>query len=258
MDTSMDLQQYRASDAEQNRTKDLMRLIRLMENSQNALDIGARDGYFSKLMLESFSNVTALDLEKPNIPDENIECVKGDITDLQYDDNSFDLIFCAEVLEHIPTQLLEKACAELSRASRRYLLIGVPYKQDIRLNRTTCYSCGKLNPPWGHVNSFDENRLKQLFSSYTVKEMSFVGESTKQTNFVSAALMNLAGNPYGTYEQEEPCVHCNEKLKKPPARNLIQKVFTKLAFIGMSIQKPFISPHGNWIHILLEKKSSDS
>ncbi len=250
----MDLTRYRESDSEKKRTEDLMRLIRLVsDKSKKVLDIGARDGYFSKLMAEHFENVTALDLKKPSIHHKNVYCVGGDITDLKFSDNSFDIVFCAEVLEHIPIQLLDRACSELTRVSGNFLLIGVPYKQDIRIGRTTCYSCGEKNPPWGHVNCFDRNRLTELFPLFNVNKNTFVGKTDTCTNFISTFFMDLGGNPYGTYMQEEVCIHCGRKLKSPPGRNLLEKIFTKAAFYTRNIQKPFFRVHPKWIHILFEK-----
>jgi len=247
----MDLTDYRNSSSEQARISDLMRLTPFTGSS--ALDIGARDGYLSRLLAERFDSVTALDLELPNIDHPRITCLKGDITALQLPDASFDLVFCAEVLEHIPPPLLATACRELARVCSKHVLVGVPYRQDIRLGRTTCVSCGGTNPPWGHVNSFDEHRLAALFPGFVATAQSFVGTSAEATNAVSSWLMDLAGNPYGTYVQEEPCIHCNATLQAPPERRLWQKVATRLAFIGMRIQKPFIKPHGNWIHLLLTR-----
>ncbi len=252
----MDLKHYRASESEQKRTQDLMRLISLLPKGKSVLDIGARDGHFSVLLTEHYENVTALDLEKPLITHPKIHCVQGNITQLNCSDNAFDLVFCAEVLEHIPSHLLQKACAEIGRVSNEYLLIGVPYKQDIRVGRTTCYSCGKKNPPWGHVNRFDTDKLQRLFPAFHLHEVSFVGETDMQTNFLSAFLMDLAGNPYGTYEQEETCIQCGEKLKTPPERSLLQKIYTKLAFYIQSIQKPFCKAHPNWIHLVFRRKTA--
>ncbi len=250
----MDLSQYRKSDSEKKRTEDLIRLISAIPNKKkNALDIGARDGHFSKLLTEFYQKVTALDLEKPSISHNNIRCVQGDITNLNFSNNSFDFVFCAEVLEHIPSHLLEKACSELSRISSEFLLIGVPYKQDIRIGRTTCYSCLKKNPPWGHVNSFNKKRLLKLFPSYSINEMSFIGKIDTGTNFISTFLFDLAGNPYGTYSQEEACIHCGKKLKNPPQRTLLKKIFSRAAFYIKDIQKPFYKAHPNWIHLLLKK-----
>ncbi len=249
----MDLTQYRETDLEKDRTNDLMRLI--PNGGDIVLDIGARDGHFSKLLAEKYKKVIALDLEEPSISHQNIQCVKGDVTNLDFRDNSFDFVFCAEVLEHIPSPLLEEACSEISRVSKDYLLIGVPYKQDIRVGRTTCYKCGKKNPPWGHVNSFNEKRLEKLFSKFKVHEISFVGRTSSHTNILSSMLMDFAGNPYGTYNQEEPCIYCNNQLMPPPDRNLLQKISTKLAFYTNNIQSLFSQEHGNWIHILFKKNT---
>lgn len=51
----MDLSAYRASTSERERTNDL---LRLMPNSGDiALDVGARDGHFSRLLAERFATV---------------------------------------------------------------------------------------------------------------------------------------------------------------------------------------------------------
>lgn len=249
----MDLSDYRNSTSEKARVGDLMGMI--PNGGVKALDIGARDGFISRLLTNNFAAVVALDLEQPAIEHECIQCVQGDITALKFEDSSFDLVFCAEVLEHIPTHLLATACQELGRVSKDYVLIGVPFKQDIRVGRTTCGRCGKVNPPWGHVNSFDEKKLIELFPGFAVAKKSFVGVVNLQTNALSCALMDMASNPYGTYGQEEPCIHCGGNLGEPARRKLWQKVLTKAAFIAQRTQKPFLKPHANWIHLLLRKQS---
>ncbi len=225
----------------------------LLPPGDSALDIGARDGFISKLLADHFAAVTALDLQRPQIDHERIRCVQGDITALGFPDASFDLVFCAEVLEHIPPHLLATACRELARVAGQYVLIGVPYRQDIRVGRTTCSRCHKVSPPYGHVNTFDQSRLSQLFPGLTVAKRSFVGETNEHTNSVSSALMDWAGNPYGTYSQDEPCGHCGAVLTNPPERTALQKAATKLAFVGTGLQQRFVKPHGNWIHLLLKK-----
>ncbi len=226
----------------------------LPDHLDSALDVGARDGFISRLLAARVPSVTALDLEEPRIDDRRIHCVRGDVTDLKIPDASFDLVLCAEVLEHIPPPKLGRACGELSRVARRYLLIGVPYKQDLRVGRTTCYTCGKKNPPWGHVNSFDEKRLKELFPEFEVARLSFVGEGEARTNFFATFLLDLAGNPYGPYSQEEPCVHCGAALRSPPQRNLLQKGLTKIACYANEAQKVFCKKRPNWIHVLFKKR----
>ena len=250
----MNLTEYRASALEKQRTSDLLGLV--PQTGQLALDIGARDGHFSVLLAQSFERVVALDLDKPNIEHPNVQCVKGDASRLEFADGTFDFVFCAEVLEHIPSSLLPKACQEIQRVCRGQLLIGVPFMQDIRVGRSTCQACGGKNPPWGHVNQFDEKRLKELFSSCRVERMSFVGSRVEQTNALSCALMDWAGNPYGTYTQEEPCIHCGQPLGTPRERHFGKKVLTRLAFLSQRWTTACAHPRANWIHLLLSKKSS--
>jgi hypothetical protein len=243
--------EWRQSPLEQKRVKSLMQLT---GTGGTALDIGARDGYLSRKLADSFDSVTALDLGLPDISHPKITPVQGDVTALQFPDGTFDCVLCAEVLEHVPTQKLEAACRELARVTRKRLVIGVPYREDSRLGRTRCQVCKRPNPPWGHVNSFTESRLRELFSTATWSHSEFVGDGRKGTNAVSSALMDYAGNPYGTYEQDEPCVHCDAKLIQPKSRSLSQKVATRLSVLLHNALQPVTPLRPNWIHVLFEPR----
>ena len=137
--------------------------------------------------------------------------------------------------------------------TRGHLLIGVPYKQDTRVGRTTCSACGAINPPWGHVSCFDEARLRKLFSGLAFERTHLVGVTNNATNAFSSSLMNLAGNPYGTYGQDEPCVVCGAPIVKAPRQRLHHKVLAKAAFWAIRVTKPLKPGHPNWIHVLMRK-----
>jgi SAM-dependent methyltransferase len=219
------------------------------------LDIGARDGHFSRLLTEYFPAVTALDLKKPEFEHPGVTTVAGDVTRLAFPDNSFDCVFCAEVLEHIPA--LEAACSEIHRVAAREVIIGVPYRQDIRVGKTTCQSCGKSNPPWGHVNSFDERRLQFLFRGMNLVSTTYVGTNSSGTNVLSSWLMDLAGNPWGTYGQDEYCIHCGRPIGDPPTqRSVYSRMCSKLAYTADHLQSAFLVARANWIHTIFEKPSA--
>lgn len=245
------LAEARGKQSEVERIADLIRL--LPTGLKTAIDIGARDGHISRALSKSVPEVTALDLEPFCIDHPGVTCVQGDATALQFDADAFELVLCAEVLEHIPSPALETACAELARVASKYILIGVPYKQDLRKAKTTCYTCGGINPPWAHVNSFDERRLAELFPSLRVAAISYVGVGKPGTNSLSAALMTFAGNPFGTYMQAESCIHCNSKLKPPPQRTFAQKIATKAAVWVDQTQSVIHASQSSWIHVLFCK-----
>jgi SAM-dependent methyltransferase len=178
--------------------------------------------------------------------------VAGDVTRLQFPDQSFDCVFCTEVLEHIPA--LEKAAREITRVARHEIIIGVPYRQDTRVGRATCGACWKVTPAWGHVNAFDDDRLLGLFPGLRLLSKTLVASNSEATNPVSTFLMDVAGNPWGTYDEDIHCVHCGQKLLHPPRkRSLATKICSAAAERINRAQAPWTKPHANWIHVVLSK-----
>lgn len=249
---TIDYLKYRESPLEKARIADLVKI--LPRGRQTVLDIGARDGYISRLLADHFSRVTALDLEKLPFGFAGVEPVQGDVTCLAFPDYSFDVVCCLEVLEHIPLPILQKACSEITRVARNEVIIGVPYRQDTRIGRTTCSSCKQKNPPWGHVNSFDEHRLLGLFPVLKPVSTTFVGQQTEKTNSLSVFLMDLAGNPWGTYNQEEPCIFCGRPLSSLNKVSGVRKLLGALAVRLNEAQSWFASPSPIWLHVVFRKR----
>jgi len=79
-------------------------------------------------------------------------------------DNTFDLVLCLEVLEHLPDP--EQAVAELLRVSRRDVLISVPSEPWFRLG-SLCR--GKYLATWGnhpeHVNHWSPRTLRRFLAA---------------------------------------------------------------------------------------------
>jgi SAM-dependent methyltransferase len=251
----IDYAKYRSSAKEKARLSDLIAV--LPKGRRTVLDIGARDGYVSRLLTEHFEQVTALDLVKPSFEIDRVTPVQGDVTNLQFADASFDTTFCAEVLEHIPPHLLVKACSELCRVARYEVVVGVPYKQELR-QYARCAFCGKRNPPWGHVNCFDEQRLKRLFDPLTPISITYIGAGNARTNALSVALMKIAGDPYGKYDQEERCIQCGQSLIRPSGFTLFQRIAAHLATDLNHLQNLITPKRPNWIHMVFAKRTPPS
>lgn len=247
----MEMSELRLRPAEQARISSLIGLA--VNGAASALDVGARDGYLSSQLANKVGQVVALDLQKPVLDDSRILCVEGDASALSFRDEEFEIVLCAEVLEHISEPTLSLVCKELVRVTSRHLIIGVPLKQDLRLCRSTCGNCGSANPPWGHVTSFDEKKLAALFAPLRIDAIEYIGKAPPGTNFLSALLMDFAGNPFGTYEQDEACCSCSKDIGVPVQRTVIQRIATRVATLLQRTQAVLNREHANWIHIRFSK-----
>ncbi len=237
-----------------------LRLDRLMallpKDVISVLEIGARHGVMTQRLAEICDQVTALDLKKPSFDIDGVSTVEGDVQRLQFPDNSFDCVICTEVLEHVPR--FEAGAKELVRVAKNYILLGVPYRQDTRVGRTTCIHCGKISPPFGHLNSFDERKIADLFAGAEISSVEYVSKNRERTNVVSTWLQDFGGNPYGSYDQEESCVHCGRKLHRPEQLSFVRRAAAALGCRLYRIQYVFNRPRPTWILVLFRKKRNPS
>ena len=65
--------------------------------------------------------------------------------------------------------------------------------------------------------------------------------------------MNYAGNPYGTYIQDEACVHCGSAIGQANQRNLPQRLATRAAHWLNSAQAAVSRPQANWMHMRMDR-----
>ena len=99
----------------------------------------------------------------------------------------------------------------------------------------------------------NQGSLERLFPDLSVEATAFVGESRNRTNPLSAALNDWAGNPWGTYGQEEACVACGAEIVRPPTRSPMQRAASKVAHLLNGVQRPFLKPRPTWIHVLFSR-----
>lgn len=104
-----------------------------VETGQTVLDAGCGEGALSVMLAEKGAIVTGTDISIPNIEasityaeSKNVTAVfrTADLENLPFPDNSFDVVVCSHVLEHIPD--FDKGLQELVRVAKKRVVFAVP------------------------------------------------------------------------------------------------------------------------------------
>lgn len=135
----------------------------------NPLEVGAGEGVISVALQERFGRATALDLPDAGLRAEwrarpGPSYLHGNALQLPFADDTFDLVVCVEVLEHVtdPTAAL----GELARVCRRHLLLSVPREPIFRgSNLLTGRYVKDLGNTPGHLNHWSSRGFASFVSS---------------------------------------------------------------------------------------------
>lgn len=90
----------------------------------SVLVIGVGDDIIPGLLRQGIPTVTTLDIDESLKPD-----VVGDIRDLPFDDNTYDVVCAFQVLEHLPFEDQDTILSEMSRVSKETVIIAVPHRR---------------------------------------------------------------------------------------------------------------------------------
>lgn len=93
----------------------------LEHKPRTVLEIGPGPGMVTAAMRSIDVEVTTVDVQRELKPD-----VVASVTDLPFENHSFDVSMCCQVLEHLPFEQFVPALRELGRVSRTALLVSVP------------------------------------------------------------------------------------------------------------------------------------
>lgn len=138
---------------------------------ETALDAGCGEGVVLAQVRSEFpAQHFGMDLDRARLREaqeksEGFRLIQGDLHQLPFSDDGFDMVICLEVLEHVghPT----RAVQELHRISGRYLLASVPNEPWWRIGNMLRL---KYLKDWGntpeHINHWTVSGFVDLLSPY--------------------------------------------------------------------------------------------
>lgn len=132
------------------------------------LEVGAGEGVISERLHGRFGSCVSLDLPDDVLREEwrtrpGPHYLNGDAQRLPFADDSFDLVVCVEVLEHLVDP--ERGLRELARVGTRHLLLSVPREPIFRsCNLFTGRYVKDLGNTPGHFNHWSTRSFTRFVS----------------------------------------------------------------------------------------------
>jgi ubiquinone/menaquinone biosynthesis C-methylase UbiE len=217
-------------------------------------DIGCGNGLFLNKILENhgskFKRICGVERSSAAIKHLKTESILASIESIPISDNEFEFVTCQEVIEHLPSSIYSKAIQELGRISSKYILISVPYNENLKYSAVNCPACSTVFNPEFHMRSY---KLKNLIELETllnaeVVEHGFIKVKTNVLNrLVGKLLLGKSHFPNHTI-----CPMCNyntnSKLLEKPDSNESKslKAFIKSVWPTYNRKR--------WAYVLFEKK----
>jgi len=242
--------------------RDRLRRLREMIPSdvKTVLEVGAGDGR----ILRELGKAGALKCFGVDVSMEAARRVKGagvcvcDAGKIPFKDGEFDLILAADLLEHIKEESLGQTVSEITRVSKKYILINSPYKDIIAWPVSLCNACGREFNVYGHLRSIDMRLINRFFpkDKFDVLKRYTFGTKRNVKPLIFISLARRFGKAYSS--EGVICPYCLNRSISAPARNAIEVFMGKVMYGALLLTDRMVP--GNFkpwseLAMLLRRKS---
>ncbi|MBU0474916.1 MAG: methyltransferase domain-containing protein [Bacteroidetes bacterium] len=221
---------------------------------KSILDVGCGDGTISNGLVSNF-NILAADRSLNALKYVKTKKINISADFLPIKDNSFDLVFSSEMIEHLPDDIFTKSISEMKRVSKKYIYLTFPNDENIKKQVTECTKCSYVFNKSYHLRSINLELIKKLFPEYKVNLAFEYGAKIRDYNKVlnllkhkfvpSSAWIPMFWTP--NQKRTTSCPNCNHQYEIPYKFNFIAFVLDRLNVI-ISKKRPY------QLCVLLEKQ----
>ena len=230
----------------------IKKILLRIPKSESILEIGCGDGRILNRINVKYK--VGVDFAiKPLLHIKNL-AYAANVSYLPFSDDSFELVICSEVLEHLNKNTYHKALNEIFRVSSHYILISAPYNENLRWRVSKCIHCNQFFHASLHFRSFNEQNFRDLFQNCKLILLEKFGYRYSFP-ILFDRLKKITGNYF--VRDNIICPYCG---KKDPCKkvnligkiiNIFEKIF-KLIFFFSKRKLPV------WILVIYKKTSSRS
>lgn len=155
----------------------LFKIIRKKKICGKLLDIGLGDGALLEMGARNSFECYGIDIAEKSVLCNREKLkklgIKADlrvsgISSIKHSSAMFDVITASEVLEHLTDDDLKEGIKEIKRClkSGGFFIGTVPALENLEDSSSFCPDCGAVFHKWGHQQTFDEEKLKNLFCDF--------------------------------------------------------------------------------------------
>ncbi|NIN01583.1 MAG: methyltransferase domain-containing protein [candidate division Zixibacteria bacterium] len=130
------------------------------------LDLGCGDGTVSNLLVRKGLKVTGVDISPVALKYFKGKGIIANLDQFPFLEHCFDLVICAEVLEHLLEGVYERTLKEIERVARHYVIITTPNEEYLPANFVKCENCGRIYHMNLHTRAFDRIAHRTLFQEF--------------------------------------------------------------------------------------------
>lgn len=141
--------------------------------ARKVLHVAPEQAFLDRFRALKHLDYTTTDLESP------IADIKADLTDLPFVDNTFDMLICNHVLEHIPEDI--KAMSEIFRVLKPggMAILQVPYEAD----REKTFSDDTITDPKERAKIFGQYDHVRVYGMDYFNTLASIGFEVKKEDF---------------------------------------------------------------------------
>jgi SAM-dependent methyltransferase len=194
------------------------------DDVRTVLEVGCGDGLVTRALKKAGHDPVVTDLSRSALAYvTDLPAVQSTIEHLPFVSAQFDLVCASEVLEHIPEEMYSRVLAEISRVCARYVLVSVPYNENLEWSFARCEKCGCVFHGAYHIRSFNERRLEKLLGDFRCIELRAVVPliHPDRTTSVELWVRHRLAREYMYYGRSVRCPVCRARVDRAPRRNAI-------------------------------------
>jgi SAM-dependent methyltransferase len=227
------------------------------EDVRTIVDVGCGDGFITHRLAECWE-VTGIDRSAVAISKLRCRAIEASADALPLPDRSMDLLHSSQMLEHLPDGVYERAIAEMDRVASRWLIVSVPYREQIAKAVARCPQCNLQFNIHGHLRSFDERTLERAFPAFERIRTELCGPLTNPSYAaLERARQRFAKRWYVWKGAQIQCPQCGETnfqvLERSAFHKLVDKALDRATAMANLVNGRKPEPY--WIIVLMRRRS---